>query len=84
MISYNRKHPERKKQSPVYPVTRPRKPDSDVNRDSDDTVIYEPPAELPKKPSKPAKSVKGKAVFTIRTIGIKVAKDAETIRNIRK
>ena len=55
MINYNRKHPERKKQSPVYPVTRPRKPDGDENQDSDDTVIYESPAELPKKPSKPAK-----------------------------
>ena len=69
---------------PVYPITCSKKQVKDIQPDSDETEIYEPPAELLKKPSKPAKSVRGKAIFTIHTIGIKLAKDAEIVKNVQK
>ena len=90
IINHNRSHPIRKRQTPVYPITRSKKhvidaqPDPLPEDDSDETVIYEPPADIPSKPSKPAKLVRGKAIFTICTIGIKLAKDAEIIKSAWK
>ena len=90
MISHNCRHPVCKRQTPVYPITCSKKhvidaqPDPLPENDSDETVIYEPPADIPSKPSKPAKLVRGKAIFTIRTIGIKLAKDAKIIKSARK
>ena len=84
MISQNCKHPVHKRQMPVYPITRSKKHVKDTQPDSDETVIYEPPVKTTSKPSKPAKSVRGKAVFTIRTIGIKLVKDTEIIKSAQK
>ena len=84
MISHNRKHPVRKRQTPVYPIARSKKPIKDTQPDSDETIIYEPPMKTTGKMSKPAKSSRGKAVFTIRTIGIKLAKDSELIISTQK
>ena len=90
MISHNRSHPTQKRQTPVYPITCSKKhvidaqPDPLPEGDSDETVIYEPLADISSKPSKPAKTARGKATFTIHTIGIKLPKDAGIIKSAWK
>ena len=42
MISHNRKHPVRKRQTPVYPIASSKKQVKDTQPDSDETIIYEP------------------------------------------
>ena len=69
---------------PVYPIARSKKPIKDTQPDSDETIIYEPPIKTTGKTSKPAKSSRSKAVFTIRTVGIKLAKDAKITKSAQK
>ena len=90
MISHNRSHPTWKRQTPVYPITHSRKhetniqPDPLLEADSDETVIYDHPADITSKSAKPAKTARGKATFTICTIGTKLPKDAGIIKIAQK